>query len=330
MAVQFTPIKLLQHIKDNNFSYYNSYKKQVKETNESVEEFQNKLEKFRKDVADLKKYSPGITNKSKLEKELSDFVKSYNNMEKSAENITDKNVRKQLSKLRNLFSENEKDLRKIGIKKTNGKLTFDEDEFDDADTKVIDRLFYGKGCFIQQANKIIQKTEDKAEDIKYNITDRNISKTTMYNQEDIQVVSMLTLGKEVASVLGDYNDKVQNNKLDSNDQKNIELDLAYFAQSVYITMPDYQNETLDKIKQLCKDNEGELGKLGFKFDREYKQLTYEGSASDFATQDFKDAYNHLFGENAAFKDTILRYCKEAFDTIIKPKDLGVSIIDEQL
>ena len=81
----------------------------------------------------------------------------------------------------------------------------DEDEFDDADTKVIDRLFYGKGCFIQQANKIIQKTEDKAEDIKYNITDRNISKTTMYNQEDIQVVSMLTLGKEVASVLGDYN-----------------------------------------------------------------------------------------------------------------------------
>ena len=166
MAVQFTPIKLLQHIKDNNFSYYNSYKKQVKETNESVEEFQNKLEKFRKDVADLKKYSPGITNKSKLEKELSDFVKSYNNMEKSAENITDKNVRKQLSKLRSLFSENEKDLRKIGIKKTNGKLTFDEDEFDDADTKVIDRLFYGKGCFIQQANKIIQKTEDKAEDIK--------------------------------------------------------------------------------------------------------------------------------------------------------------------
>ena len=55
MAVQFTPIKLLQHIKDNNFSYYNSYKKQVKETNESVEEFQNKLEKYRKDVADLKK-----------------------------------------------------------------------------------------------------------------------------------------------------------------------------------------------------------------------------------------------------------------------------------
>ena len=27
-------------------------------------------------------------------------------------------------------------------------------------------------------------------------------------------------------------------------------------------MPDYQNETLDKIKQLCKDNEDELGKLG--------------------------------------------------------------------
>ena len=49
---------------------------------------------------------------------------------------------------------------------------------------------------------------------------------------------------------------------------------------------------------------------------------------NMTTDEFKTAYNELFGPNALFGNTVLEYCKDTFNGIIQPEKLGVSVLDE--
>lgn len=333
MIVQYTAMDLIQKISQNNYTYTNSYKKMVREADTDVEDLQKNVEEFRKYVKGLKSYSSEVTTKSNLEKQLKGLIKSYNSMEKSSESVTDKDVKKQLSKLEELFSENEKDLKKIGIKKTNGDYEFDSEIFEEADDKIIKSLLVGKDSFIRQADKIMRKVEKSADDAEYNNVERKISRNIRYEEEDMEVVTLLTLAKEVVNVMEAYNDKIQEGNVEETDKKNIEQDLEYFAESVYLTDKNDESGNLEKINQLCKENQEYLAKLGLRFDSEYKIMLYDGN-SDITSDDFKNAFNELFGKSEvsgepAFGERISEYCQDAFNSIIAPEKIGVSIIDVQ-
>lgn len=116
MAIQYTPIDLINKISKNNYSYTTHRVKKVTETDESIEKLQDKSEAFQKKLQKLKRYTSGGISKDMLEKQLTDFLKSYNDMKESSESVTNKDVQKQITKLEKLFSDNDKALKRLALK----------------------------------------------------------------------------------------------------------------------------------------------------------------------------------------------------------------------
>lgn len=141
MNIQYKPFDLIDTIRDNNLSYTHSFTKKVTTADANVEKLQDKAESFRKSVKKLKRYSPGGISREMLTDQAEDLVKSYNAMKNSSDQVTDKDVQKQLAKLDKLFSDNERTLRKAGIEKLNGKYTFDRSAFAEASEKTVNALF---------------------------------------------------------------------------------------------------------------------------------------------------------------------------------------------
>lgn len=325
MTVQYKSTDLINKISQNNYSYTHSFTKKVTEADASVEKLQEKAESFKKSVKRLKRYSAGGISRDLLESQVEDLVKAYNDMKNSADKVTDKNVQKQLSKLEKLFSDNEKDLKKIGVEKTGSKYTFDTKTFGDAADKTINTLFTGHDSFIGKIDKIMRKVDETASEAQYDTSEYKINQTQRYQAEDILLADHMTLAGQNVSTLKSCNILVQSGSLSADTVSDLGTVFASFAQFVYRTDSTTENENLDKLNQLCLDQKDQLARLGLKFDNDGKKMTY--SAIDMTTSDFKDAYNALFGQNAAFGNDVAEYCKDIFNDIIQPDRIGVSIID---
>lgn len=329
MAIQYTPSDLISKISNNDFAYTNSYKKRVREADTDVEGLQKDIEDFRKNVRSLRTYSSGVTTKSKLEKQLTKLAKSYNSMKKAAGNVTDDEVKEQMTKLENLFTDNEKNLKKIGIKKaSDGKLSFDKEVFEDAEDKDIDKLFLGKDSFIDMANKIMRKVEKSADEAQYNMVERRISRTTRYDQQDIVVADKFILVDALVSTLAAYNDKVQSESLDTKNQDELKLDLNLLAE-LYNIDPDDKSGQKANIQKLYIDNEDNLAKVGLTFDANNTSINFDVNVK-MSEEPFRSAYQKLFASGSVFVKGLSEYSKNAFRNIINPEKLGVSIIDKQV
>ncbi|MDE7418356.1 MAG: hypothetical protein K2N44_18975 [Lachnospiraceae bacterium] len=325
MTVQYEPMKLIDQIRQNNYSYTHSYTKKVTEADANVEKLQDKAEAFKKSVKKLKRYSSGGISRDLLESQIEDLVKSYNDMKNSSAKVTDKDVQKQISKLEKLFSDNEKELKKIGVEKVNGKYSFDSKTFADAADKAIDALFVGHDSFIGQADKIMRKVDETASDAQYNINEYKLSRTLNYEEADMTLAANMTLAGQTTSVMT----IVQSSNLsDSTIQDSTKKLLAYFAQSVYHADGTNANKNIDKLNQLCIDHKDKLAKLGLTFDNEQKNMVFNASVN-MTDPDFRNTYNELFGKNAVFGNAVSEYCKNIFNDIVQPDKIGVSIIDAQ-
>jgi len=336
MNVQYNkPTDLFDKIRQNNYSYTYSYSKKITETDDNVEKLQDKAKAFQKNVKKLKRYSPGGISKDMLEDQIEDLVKSYNTMKNSSDKVTDKDSQKQLTKLEKLFSDNEKALKKIGVTKTDGKYAFNIKTFEDATDKDINTLFVGYDSFIGKADRIMRKLEETTDDAQYNVVEYKLSSTLKYKESDIVLAANMTLAGNTTEALKASNNLVQSANTDKDIQdiqESIETFLTNFAQSVYRTDAATENETVQKLNQLCLDNKDKLAKLGLNFDDEEKNLFFNTAPDnkiDITTSDFRNAYNELFGENATFGTQIAEYCKDIFNTIIQPDKIGVTILDEQ-
>lgn len=332
MAVQlkpFLPMDLIEKITNNNFSYTSSYTKKIVETDTDIQKLQDKEETFRQKLKNLKRYSPGGTSKDLVEKRLEDFLKSYNELESSSASITDKDVKKQISKLKNLFSEHEKDLKKIGVTKEKGKYTLNSKIFADAKDKTINELFVGHDSFIGKADKIMRKLEDTTDGAEYNVVEHKMNRTTKYQKTDIALAANITLAGSAISALQGSNKLIQDNVSAPAFQDSIKDCLGYVAKSIYNADSTDHIELIDKLNQLCLDNKEDLSKIGLTFDSENKKMSFDNTI-DLTTSEFKDAYNRLFGENAAFGTTAAEDCKNIINELLQPEKIGVSIIDQQI
>ncbi|MCI8900682.1 MAG: hypothetical protein HFH76_08645 [Lachnospiraceae bacterium] len=325
MNIQYKPFDLIDTIRDNNLSYTHSFTKKVTTADANVEKLQDKAESFRKSVKKLKRYSPGGISREMLTDQAEDLVKSYNAMKNSSDLVTDKDVQKQLSKLDKLFSDNERTLRKAGIEKLNGKYTFDRAAFAEASEKTINTLFTGHDSLVGKADKILRNVEETTDDIQYVTSEYNVSSTLKYEEKDMLTAEYSTIAGQATSTLK----LIPSGELsDSSMQDSVRDLLQLFSKSAYRTNSAGKNENIDKLNQLCLDQKDRLAKLGLTFDSGQKNMIFDANV-DMTTADFQNTYNELFGKNAAFGNTVIQYSKNVFNDIIKPDQIGVSIIDAQ-
>ena len=325
MNIQYKPFDLIDTIRDNNLSYTHSFTKKVTTADANVEKLQDKAESFRKSVKKLKRYSPGGISREMLTDQAEDLVKSYNAMKNSSDLVTDKDVQKQLSKLDKLFSDNERTLRKAGIEKLNGKYTFDRAAFAEASEKTINTLFTGHDSLVGKADKILRNVEETTDDIQYVTSEYNDSSTLKYEEKDMLTAEYSTIAGQATSTLK----LIPSGELsDSSMQDSVRDLLQLFSKSAYRTNSAGKNENIDKLNQLCLDQKDRLAKLGLTFDSGQKNMIFDANV-DMTTADFQNTYNELFGKNAAFGNTVIQYSKNVFNDIIKPDQIGVSIIDAQ-
>ncbi len=332
MAIQFTTNDLCSKIKEN-YSYTGPVQKKVLEVDTNVQNLKKDIEEFHKTVRSLKKYSNGLTTKSKLERQLSKFVKSYNNMKKTSDSITKDNLKNQLTELDEFIGDNKKSLEKVGIKILEDKLNFDEDIFDTAEEKDIESLFVGKDSFISQVNKFMRIMGKSADDTEYDVITRKINKTTHYEKEKLDFVNSLNGLNGVVLRLTDVSQNIQS--MDTEQKEVVKEYLTYFkdkyndALKKSNTNEDIEN-SFDKMKKLCKENEGNLSSIGLIINNDDGTMNVNITDNDFNNTTFKDAYTYLFANNASFGSSISEYCKNVFDTIIKPDKIGVTIINEYI
>lgn len=250
-------------------------------------------------------------------------------MKDSSTEVTDKDVQKQISKLEKLFSENEKSLKKIGVEKVNGKYVLDSKTFADAADKTINALFEGHDSFIYKIDKIMRKVDETASDAQYSVNEFKVNQTHKYEEKDMTLAALMTLAGQTTSALKSCNDLVQSGQLSDNKvQDSVKTLLTYFAQSVYRTDSADSSENTDRLNKLCLDQKDQLARVGMTFDSQQKKMSFH-SNTDMTTSDFQDAYNELFGRNAPFGNAVSEYSKTIFNDIIKPDQIGVSIIDTQ-
>lgn len=325
MNIQYKPFDLIDTIRDNNLSYTHSFTKKVTTADANVEKLQDKAESFRKSVKKLKRYSPGGISREMLTDQAEDLVKSYNAMKNSSDLVTDKDVQKQLSKLDKLFSDNERTLRKAGIEKLNGKYTFDRAAFAEASEKTINTLFTGHDSLVGKADKILRNVEETTDDIQYVTSEYNVSSTLKYEEKDMLTAEYSTIAGQATSTLK----LIPSGALSDSSMRDSVRDLLQlFSKSAYRTNSAGKNENIDKLNQLCLDQKDRLAKLGLTFDSGQKNMIFDANV-DMTTADFQNTYNELFGRNAAFGNTVIQYSKNVFNDIIKPDQIGVSIIDAQ-
>lgn len=355
MEVQkYTQMELLNKIQQSNYSYRNSKKTKVTEVDENVGKLGDNVSAFNKSARWLKKYKSGASSKTRLEKEITSLIKSYNEMGENADSITDKDIKAQMSKIDKLFAENEENFSKIGVEKVNGKYKLDSKKFDDADEEALSALFEGNGSFMNKVDKIMRQTEKSAESAHYSVVERNVTSVMEYKEADVMLAKFMVLAEESGKALQSYNDKVQaggpstqsyNGQVQAGDspstyKKAVVDSLGYFAIAAYKRYEGEWSGNLYKLQELCLKNEEKLKKVGIVFDDEAKKtmsfnpdkaLPDIGVTTDFGTymetDNFKAAYKELFGSDADFVKKAVEYSRNVYNSIAQPSKIGVSIID---
>lgn len=331
MAIQYTAIDFWNKLYENNFSYTSNYKKKVHESNADVETLQEDITAFKKTVRDLTGYTKSVTSPNRLEKKLKSLIKTYNSMDKNAANVSNKELGEQFEKLEELFSENEKDLKKIGVKRTDKKFEFDSEIFEDADKRIINKLFEGRNCFIKQADKLMRKIEECADNSQYSVGEHTFFKTTKYSDMEMALSYSFAYAKGSIKLLGLYGSLMELGEFSQEYKEDCEEELNYFTDYVYNNATYFEDENYNKMRELCESKEEELAKIGITFETDESGNTtmkYDKTKADLSDPDVQSAYLSLFGEDSEFLKALADYCDKGFHSVIKPDKIGVSIVDE--
>jgi hypothetical protein len=313
---------LIDTIQNNGNKYTRSYTKQVREADEDVEDFQDNLVGFKKIVRKLHNYSSTNTTDDKVKSYLSDLADTYNTLVKNKDSITNSSLQKQLDKLDTLIDDNAKSLKKLGLKKTDGKLEFDEDTFDDdADQKTINKLFTGTGSFIDQAVKLMRNIDKSADDARYVTSEKRLVQGVKYSGEEISQANTYLNIINYTSVLNRVNKNVQNDEFNNKVNK-------YDMFGLFNDLIDSLNSTDKdgKVEALYDENEDKLNSLGFSYDEDNKKLIYtQDDDMDMTTEEFKQSYEALFGDSATFTSKLNDYGKEGYNETMKLSEIKVTI-----
>ena len=193
-SISYSTSDLLDKITNNGNSYISNYSKRVREADTDVQDLQKQLVTFRKDVKNLRNYSSDSYNKKQVKRQLTAFVKSYNSLKSSSDQADNASIKKEMDKLEEYLSDNEKSLKKLGIKSSNNKLKFDTDTFDDLTDKetkkVLQTLFEGSDSFISKVYKTGRDMDKSADEEEYQLNLRRFHTITQYTDAEINTATL--------------------------------------------------------------------------------------------------------------------------------------------
>lgn len=323
MNISYSATDLYNKIVSNGNSYISSYRKNVREADTNVQDLQEDIEIFRKSVRKLKNFDPDTITRSKLEKYMDDFAESYNEIKDSSEKITDKELSKTLSKLEDFMEENEKSLKKLGLKESNGEWTFDSELLEETKDSDINKLFEGKDAIFNQLDKLMRKVEKATDEEEYQTVLRNFHTVTKYSAEDME--------QGVASrfmILTVDNVQARNSVVQNYDSTG---DISEVMQGLDTFCADYNDivsnpteaakEYVDKMVKETEACEGHLNNIGITIQDGHLNRI-DGTVVD---ETYKNSYAALFGEGATYGTLIKMYAKNIFDKTFKTENLGITI-----
>ena len=325
MNISYSASDLYQKISSNGNMYVSSYRKRVREADTNVQDLQEDIESFRKNVRNLKSYDSDHVTRSKLEKYLEKFADSYNELKDSAKNITDKELSKTLTKLESFMEENKKSLKKLGLKESKGKWIFDSEIMEDTKDKDINKLFEGNDAIFKQMDKLMRKVEKKADEEEYQMVLRNFHSVTQYSQEEME---QALASKRIISSTGSVQsncDLIQNDTLPTGD---IPEEIAQGLQSFCTDYNDIVSNSTESVKEFIDYMnektmvyETDLNKIGINVNDGKLVYSFDKAMDD----GYKASYEALFGENASYGNLIKTYAMDIFNVTMKTENLGITI-----
>lgn len=330
MSMVYNASTFLDMIQDG-YKYTTHYKKNVRETNEQIEKYEEKMTDLRKSIKNLNQYKSTTTTKEKLEKHLKTFVKTYNEVKENSPEKTNKKLSKSIKELENLMETHEKELKKLGIREnTKGEVIFDKEKYKDVEQKDIDKLFAGKGSFVNDLYKITKSIQKQASEAHYDIVNRTFYTQTPFEQNDIIAANMsldLSLGINKCESV---NTLIQTGGLTEEQIRNVHNnmnDFVFFYNSLISAFPEYSQ--VNQIIQKSSSYQNELSTIGISIDESFKTLSYTAPDS-IETDTYKVAFETLFGNGDASYNNILKQnVAKIYTTALDTESHGISI-DMQL
>lgn len=316
---------LFANITSDKTAYMTSYKKRVREADTNVQDLKEDIESFRKDVRKLRNFETDTGTRSRLQKYLEKFTDSYNEMKESTKEITDENLQKALEEFDDFITENKKNLKKLGVKESDGELSFDSEAFEEVTDKDIQKMFEGNDSLFKKMHKLMRNVEKKADEAEYYHVTRTFYHMTSYSEESLVARGLFTSVKGVQS----YDLPVQNYDNDNPDSElinSINLNvksLCNYYNDVTAKTSTVTNSYIESMKEVTATKEEDLQKLGISL--QDGKLSVVNEITEI-TDDIKSAYNTLFGDSALYATSLQENAAYIFNATMKTDTSG-SVVD---
>lgn len=332
MNISYSASDLYNKISSNGNTFISSYRKKVREADTNVQDLQDDIEGFRKNIRNLKNYNSDSMTRSKMEKNLKKFADSYNELRDSSEEITDKELSKSLTKLEDFMEENKKSLRKLGLKESKGKWSFDSELFEETKDKDINKLFEGKDAIFKQIDKMMRKVEKKADEEEHQMVLRNFHSVTQYSQEEMKlsmsahhILGVIDGMEANNQLVQSYDTVTGNNSADViqaiEDNKSNLSDFCSYYNNIVSMQKEASSEYAGYMQTRSQEKEEQLNNIGISIVDGNLEYDVNKTIDDA----YKASYAALFGENAAYGSLMKTYAENIFKITLKTESLGITI-----
>ena len=322
-SISYSASDFLNKITNSGNAYISNYSKRVREADTNVQNLQEQLITFRKNIRNLRNYDSDSYNRDQIERQITSFVKSYNDLKSASDKADNSNIKKQMDKLEETLSDHEKSLIKLGIKVSDKKLKFDTDTFDDVSDKdakkIFQTLFEGSDSFISKVYKIGRDLEKSANTEEYQMNLRSFHTTTRYSNAEIDVATMANEIKNTSlpkcqSVLGRTDDDAKSIRIDSLKE--------YIDNYNKMIAQDVDCSAFSAIKELQESKKDELAALGIMIEDD-NSLTIDESVEQDST--FCNTYDSLFATDSTYVSQMKQLCNKTINTVLKADKLGITL-----
>lgn len=322
-SISYSASDFLNKITNSGNAYISNYSKRVREADTNVQNLQEQLITFRKNIRNLRNYDSDSYNRDQIERQITSFVKSYNDLKSASDKADNSNIKKQMNKLEETLSDHEKSLKKLGIKVSDKKLKFDTDTFDDVSDKdakkIFQTLFEGSDSFISKVYKIGRDLEKSANTEEYQMNLRSFHTTTRYSNAEIDVATMANEIKNTSlpkcqSVLGRTDDDAKSIRIDSLKE--------YIDNYNKMIAQDVDCSAFSAIKELQESKKDELAALGITIEDD-NSLTIDESVEQDST--FCNTYDSLFATDSTYVSQMKQLCDKTINTVLKADKLGITL-----
>lgn len=313
-------------VTSNQNTYKARYKKRVREADINVQEFNESLNEFQKNIKKLRKYDSSVVSSERMKTQITDMVKSYNVLLTKYSNVDNDDISKNMEKLEQIFEDNSSILKKIGIKKDEKNWKFSESSFDSLETGVVKKyctqLFIGRTSFINQISKTVNNISKCAQAAEYNIKLRKFCTNVKYSNEELVTAENLSAIKNNILNLCDYTKRIDQEALET-DEEQLQSFITIYNDFIN-NSENLENEYLAAIKNYHKDNDikTQFSKIGVVFD-DSGNMMYDNT--DDITKDvtYCNTFKTLFAEDSLYVKTMNSHCKNAINNLLKTEKYGI-------